>query len=545
MDAIGDGSESESVNEVAFAIAPVRRQPPVMSPKFGRYEIRGQIDSGGMGVLYLADDPALNRQVAVKVLLSNDDQLRERFIREGHAVARLAHPNVVTIFDVGEHDGRPFMAMEYIRGETLEQLIRRGAPLPVATKVRLVANLCDGLACAHKAGVIHRDIKPSNVMVTGEHVLKIIDFGVARLVDSEMTRTGDLVGTPLYMSPEQLEGGAAGEPSDIFSVGLVLYELLSLRRAFPGDKPHVVARNILSTEPRPLSELDPGIDAGLAQIVMRALRRRPQDRYPNLAAMRLDLVRAATRMESVSRAKRVIGEDRLGVLAARRDTAKGWRWFRQHPRAVGAACLGGIVAVALMSSTSVQQNAVGPTNLPAPSAPSAAGDAPEQGTTTDVSGRAPTEARESQPQTFSLPLPSRQSPASGGTQAAPSDQVPRLVQQAEALRLRREYDAAIARYQEVLLLAPEDDKARTGLSEARAAKQQADEALEKPARPPSSQLSTAAFDAEAEAQRLVGLALKALDASDDANAERALEDALRIDPRNTNAQKLLKALTGR
>jgi serine/threonine protein kinase len=518
MDAIGDGSESESVNEVAFAIAPVRRQPPVMSPKFGRYEIRGQIDSGGMGVLYLADDPALNRQVAVKVLLSNDDQLRERFIREGHAVARLAHPNVVTIFDVGEHDGRPFMAMEYIRGETLEQLIRRGAPLPVATKVRLVVNLCDGLACAHKAGVIHRDIKPSNVMVTGEHVLKIIDFGVARLVDSEMTLTGDLVGTPLYMSPEQLEGGAAGEPSDIFSVGLVLYELLSLRRAFSGDKPHVVARNILSKEPQPLSELDPGIDTGLAQIVTRALRKRPQDRYENLAAMRRELVRAATRLESVSRAKGVIGEDRLGVLAARRDTAKGWRWFRQHPGTVAAACVGGIAAVALMSSTSLQQNAVGPTNVPAPSAPSAAGDASERGTTTEVSGRAPVEAHESQPQTFSSPLPSRPSPASGGTQAAPS---------------------------EVLLLAPEDDKARTGLSGARAAKQQADGALDKPARPPSSQLSTTAFDAQAEAQRLVGVALKALDAGDDANAERALEDALRIDPRNTNAQKLLKALTGR
>jgi serine/threonine protein kinase len=543
MDAVGDGSEPDSVNEVAFVVAPVRPQLPVMPAQFGRYEIRGQIGSGAMGVLYLAVDPALNRQVAVKVLLCDDDQLRERFIREGRVVARLTHPNVVTIFDVGEHDGWPFMAMEYIRGETLEKFIRRGAPVPVSTKVRLIVNLCDGLASAHKAGVIHRDIKPSNVMVTDEHVLKIIDFGVARLVDSDITLTGDLIGTPHYMSPEQLEGGAAGEPSDIFSVGLVMYELLALRRAFPGDNPRVVARSILSKEPQPLSELDPEIDADLVDIVTTALRKRPQDRYPNLAAMRRDLMRVATRLESVSRAKRVIGEDRLGALAAQRETATHWRRFTQHPRAFAAVCLGGIVAVALFSSTSLQRSAARLTKPTAPSAPPVAGTAPAQQTTADVSGLALVETRGSQPPTSSSPG-SPQPAASGVRTAGPADQVPRLMRQARALRLRRDYDAAIARYQEILQLTPEDDEARAALRETLSAKQQADQALDRLARP-ASEPSTAALDAAGEARRLVGVALTAMGGSEDEIAQKALEDALRIDPGNTDAQRLLKMLTGR
>src|SRR5689334_19527390 len=190
-----------------------------------------------MGYLYLARDPGLDRLVAIKLLKDeyhDDQELRERFIREARSVARLRHENIIIVFDIGESDGRPFMAMEYVAGDTLAQVLRRGSAPPLLKRLIHIEELCAGLAHAHAAGIIHRDIKPANLMLDAEGVLKILDFGIARLADSGMTQGGMMLGTVNYMSPEQISGPTVDHRCDIFASGAVLYEVLALQQAFPG-----------------------------------------------------------------------------------------------------------------------------------------------------------------------------------------------------------------------------------------------------------------------------------------------------------------------
>src|SRR5262245_59813553 len=201
----------------------------------GRYSIVEVIGHGGMGALYLAWDPKLERQIAIKVLKEDVDELRERFAREAKSAARLRHPHIVTIFELGEHEGQPYIAMEYIRGRTLAQIIRAGEHMPLGRTLEWMTALCDGLAFAHRAGIIHRDVKPANIMVDEQGSLKILDFGIARLAEaSGFTQTGMMMGTLNYMSPEQVSGMSVDHRSDIFAVGLVFYELLTQKEAFPG-----------------------------------------------------------------------------------------------------------------------------------------------------------------------------------------------------------------------------------------------------------------------------------------------------------------------
>jgi serine/threonine-protein kinase len=264
----------------------------------GRYQVRERLGQGGMGVVYLAHDQELPRLVAVKLLRDNDPDLHERFAREARLAASLDHPNVVTIYDRGIHDGQPFIVMQYIAGDSLDEIIRRRAPLTLSRKVQLAAELCDGLAFAHRAGVVHRDIKPPNIKISREGVLKILDFGIARQVGSGMTRVGSMIGTISYMSPEQVRGEVVDHRSDQFSVGLVLYELLVFQKAFPGDE-RVVPGQILTAEPKPLQSYNAHLDPALIQIVTRAIRKNPDDRYPDLLAMRRDLQRVAERLDAV------------------------------------------------------------------------------------------------------------------------------------------------------------------------------------------------------------------------------------------------------
>ncbi len=257
----------------------------------GRYMIVDRLGQGGMASLYLARDPAIDRLVAIKVLREGfDDELRERFAREARSAGSLRHVNIVTIFDVGEHEGEPFIAMEYVAGETLAQVIRRNAPLGLARKVELLEALCAGLGYAHQAGIVHRDIKPANIMVDTEGVLKILDFGIARVGDSSMTQAGMLVGTLNYMSPEQVAGQPVDHRSDIFAVGAVGYELLSYRQAFPGNLQSGILHRILHGQPEPLEGIAP-VDSDLAGVIGRALEKDPGDRYPDLGVMRRDLAR--------------------------------------------------------------------------------------------------------------------------------------------------------------------------------------------------------------------------------------------------------------
>ncbi len=264
-----------------------------------RYRVRERLGQGGMGALFLALDPAIDRLVAIKVLRVDNPDVRERFQREARLAARLQHPNIVTVYDVGEHDGQPFIAMEYIPGETLAELIRRRAPLDTRQRVEMVIEICSGLAFAHKHGIVHRDIKPANLILSRDsNILKILDFGIARAGESGLTQVGMVIGTPNYMSPEQVRGDAIDHRSDIFAVGLVLYELLVYRQAFEAETQPAVLMKILSDQPAPLAMLDPMVDAGVATVVYKALAKNPADRYQDLGAMKADLVRIVQRLET-------------------------------------------------------------------------------------------------------------------------------------------------------------------------------------------------------------------------------------------------------
>src|SRR5262245_40107098 len=264
-----------------------------------RYQVVRRLAQGGMGALYLAWDPALKRQVAIKLLVHDEDELRERFAREAQSAASLDHPNIVTIFDVGEVDGRPFIAMEYIRGETLAEIIRSKSPMPVSRKLALIQELCAGLFYAHQAGIVHRDVKPSNAIVDTQGSLKVLDFGIARLAESSgMTQAGTLVGTLNYISPEQMVGQPADSRSDIFSVGAVCYELLAYRQAFPGGIESGVLNRILQGKPDPLGSLLPDLDPEVIRIVDRALEKQPGDRYQSLDVMEQELKGVRLRLDS-------------------------------------------------------------------------------------------------------------------------------------------------------------------------------------------------------------------------------------------------------
>jgi tetratricopeptide (TPR) repeat protein len=266
-----------------------------------------------MGALYLARDPSLDRLVAIKLLkedYQHDPELRERFIREARSVARLRHPNIVVVHDVGEDDGRPFMAMEYIAGDTLNQVLRRTPTLPIVKRLALIEDLCAGLAHAHHAGIIHRDIKPTNIMLDGEGVLKVLDFGIARLGNSGMTQEGMMMGTVNYMSPEQVAGRNVDHRTDIFAAGAVLYEAVALAQAFPGGIDSGVLHRLLNEGPVPLDKRVPGVDRELAGIVRKALDPDPARRYQDANVMRFDL----------SRIRRRLAEEGESEAAAGRDT---------------------------------------------------------------------------------------------------------------------------------------------------------------------------------------------------------------------------------
>jgi eukaryotic-like serine/threonine-protein kinase len=267
----------------------------------GRYKVTERLGQGGMGSLYLAHDPVIDRMLAIKVLREgvDNEELRARFAREARAAGRLSHPHIVTIFDVGEFENQPFIAMEYVRGETLEALIRRRVRMPLDHKIKLMEELCDGLAYAHRTGLVHRDIKPANLIVTAEGTLKILDFGIVRLAESGMTQTGMLVGTLPYMSPEQIGGKQVDHRSDIFAVGDVVYELLTHRQAFPGSVKDGIFERILRGEPPPLGELCPDLPEDLPPIVSRALSKDPEARYQDLTTMRADLARVRQRLHQL------------------------------------------------------------------------------------------------------------------------------------------------------------------------------------------------------------------------------------------------------
>jgi len=276
----------------------------------GKYRIVDQIGEGAMGVVYRALDPVLNRPVAIKVMsdaLARDDDLRGRFLREAQAAGSLQHPNVITIFDFGEVDGHPYIAMEYVEGADLEVLLQRHAPMSVAQKIDVLVDVLGGLSYAHRRGIVHRDIKPANIRIDAEGRARIMDFGIAHLSSSKMTRTGLMVGTPAYMAPEQVTGGGVVPATDIFSVGAVMYELFTGVKPFEGETLQSVFYKIVSTKPADMTLLDSALPPVLNRIAQTALAKEPGDRYASaldmanaLTTVRAELDRATTHSKSVS-----------------------------------------------------------------------------------------------------------------------------------------------------------------------------------------------------------------------------------------------------
>jgi len=269
----------------------------------GRYRLKRLIAKGGMAEVWEAVDDILGRPVAVKMLhlhLAADESFRERFRREAIAAARLAHPNVVATYDTGTDDGITFIVMELVDGKTLRQILNETGPLPPGRAVHIAAQVADALQYAHKAGVVHRDVKPANIIVCPDGRLKVADFGIAKAVeDSEpdkpapaeaLTGTGSIVGTAQYLSPEQVDGRSVDGRTDVYAVGVVLYEMLCGRPPFSGETDMAVALKHVTTQPLAPRQVRGGIPRALEDVVLRAMAKAPEARYQSAAELQTALL---------------------------------------------------------------------------------------------------------------------------------------------------------------------------------------------------------------------------------------------------------------
>jgi eukaryotic-like serine/threonine-protein kinase len=262
----------------------------------GRYQVVRKLGAGGMANVYLAEDQELGRRVAIKILNdrhANDDQFVERFRREAKNAAALSHPNIVSIYDRGEAEGTYYIAMEYLDGRSLKELVVSRGEAPIGLTVDYARQILSALRFAHRHGIVHRDIKPHNVLVDGDGRVKVTDFGIARAGTSQMTEAGSIVGTAQYLSPEQAKGGDVDPRSDLYSLGVVLYELLTGDVPFNGDTPVEIAMKHLSAVPEPPSKRRRDVPRNLDLVVMRALAKDPDDRYQSAEEMDADLERVA------------------------------------------------------------------------------------------------------------------------------------------------------------------------------------------------------------------------------------------------------------
>ena len=326
----------------------------------GKYQILEPLGEGAMGVVYRALDPVLGRTVAIKVMtdaLAHDDELRSRFLREAQAAGSLQHPNVITIYDFGEVDGHPFIAMELVEGTDLERILSEKAALTLSDKLGIAIDVLNGLAYAHKRGIVHRDIKPANIRIDEEGRARIMDFGIAHLASSNITRTGVMMGTPNYMAPEQVTGGAITPATDIFAVGAVLYELVTNARPFQADTLHGVLYKVVSEMPPDVETVLPGLPRELGDVVRRALAKDPPERYANATEMAaaLSAVRASLSNPPHGSSSMSLRASIETAIATRRTVPTEWRRRRQRRTAIaiGAGALvlvvGTAVAVRLLA----------------------------------------------------------------------------------------------------------------------------------------------------------------------------------------------------
>ncbi|MCC6609214.1 MAG: serine/threonine protein kinase [Burkholderiales bacterium] len=272
------------------------RHAPQTLEQLGRYRIQAELGRGAMGIVYRARDPVIDREVAIKTIridLARDELARfeTRFFTEVRAAGRLSHPNIVTVHDAGRESGLVYVTMELLEGPSLADLLAAHTPVAPARIATIGAQIADALAYAHAQGIVHRDVKPANIILVRDQVPKLTDFGVARLPSAASTLAGTLVGSPRYMSPEQITAQAMDGRSDVFSLGVVLYELLTGEAAFEADSLHAVMHRVVTHAPPSPATLNPRVPAALDRIVCRAIAKRPEDRYPTARALAVDLKR--------------------------------------------------------------------------------------------------------------------------------------------------------------------------------------------------------------------------------------------------------------
>src|SRR6202162_668620 len=265
--------------------------------KAGRYEIVGELGRGAMGVVYKAMDPVIGRTVAVKTIRLSEEgtglsrpELLTRFQTEARAAGLLTHPNIVVVFDAGEEDGLYYITMELVEGKSLQALLDGGHAFPLSRTLRILEQTCSALQFAHERNVVHRDIKPANLMLTADDTVKVTDFGTAKILQfGTVQQTAHVMGTPSYMSPEQVKGRAVDGRSDIFSLGVMLYEMVTGEKPFPGQSITTVIYKIVNEEPVPPRQINPSIHPGISAAVMKALAKEPEARYQSCRELLEDL----------------------------------------------------------------------------------------------------------------------------------------------------------------------------------------------------------------------------------------------------------------
>ena len=315
----------------------------MIGKRVSHYEIRSKLGAGGMGVVYRAHDTTLGRDVALKFLpadLTGDDAARARFIHEARAAAALEHPNICTVYEVGEADGAMFIAMPLVEGESLRDKIASG-PVPVDEAIELALGVARGLSKAHSHGIVHRDIKPGNVLLTTDGQAKIVDFGLAKLAtQTRLTKTGMTVGTVSYMSPEQAKGDDVDHRTDVWALGVVLYEMLAGKRPFRGDADAAVVYSILNTDPEPVTAVRREVPVALEDVAEKALSRDPDKRYQTVDEM-------------IEALETVREESRLGI--DRRHYAVLKRLKRRKRLMAGSATLVVVAIAAILLTTFSRQ----------------------------------------------------------------------------------------------------------------------------------------------------------------------------------------------
>jgi len=296
----------------------------------GRYRVLNRLGSGGMADVYCAEDEQLGRKVAVKLLyrrFAEDDEFVERFRREASSAAGLQHPNIVGVFDRGEWDGTYYIAMEYLKGHTLKQLVREHGAMPPDLAVDITIQVLRAAKFAHKRGVVHRDIKPHNVILDEEGRAKVTDFGIARAGASDMTETGSIMGTAQYLSPEQAQGQPVSPRSDLYSIGVMLYELLTGKVPFDAESPVTIALKHVSEPPVPPSQLNPAISPALEAVVLRALEKDPAMRYADADEFAAALLDARERPTVVEQRVEAYPMPAEPLLDEERERSRWWLWL--------------------------------------------------------------------------------------------------------------------------------------------------------------------------------------------------------------------------